>query len=126
MVPTVALPPTTPSTSQVAAVSEVFVTAAAKAVVPPPAFTVAVAGDIATVTRFRAARQEVVPAVAGAVLAAWVALTVTSALSVRPTSSVTVSSTWKEPEEGATTVAVEVLEMTPWVERFVHAYEAML
>jgi hypothetical protein len=109
-----------------AAVSEVFITVAAKAAVPPPAFTVAVAGDIATVTRFRAARQEFGPAVAGAVLATWVVLTVTSAVSVRPASSVTVSSTWKEPDDGATTVAVEVLEMTPWLERFVHAYEAML
>src|SRR5258708_1983681 len=126
MVPTVALPPTTPATSQVAPVSEAFVMVAAKAAVPPPAGTLAVAGDIATVTRFSAARQEFVPAVAGAAVVAWVELTVTSALSVRPASSVTMSSTWKEPDDGATTVAVEVFEMALWVERFVHAYEAML
>ncbi len=50
MLPTVELPPVTPSTCQVTPVFDVFSTVAVNACVPPPALTLAVPGDTVTVT----------------------------------------------------------------------------
>lgn len=109
MVPTVALPPVTLLTCQVTAVFDEFVTVAVNDCVSP-AWMLALAGDTDTVIAdVPVLAQAFVPAVAGAVVVAALELTTTSAVSCRPTLSVTVSRTVYEPEEGATTVAVSVL-----------------
>ena len=59
-----------------------------------------------------AAMQAVLPALAGAEVVALVAPMVTSALSNRPSSSVTVSWSVMDPELGATTVAEAVFAPT--------------
>src|SRR5471032_2238125 len=66
--------------------------------------TVTVTGEVIAT----ALRQAFVPAVEGAADVALAELTTTSAVSMRPASSVTVSRTVNEPEDGATTVAVLV------------------
>lgn len=108
IIPTVELPPFTPLTLHVTAVFEVFVTAAMN-VCMAPAFTVAVAGVTVTATGVTDAGHLPPFAFDGAVVVADVALTTTSAVSVRPASSVTVNRTVNVPVAGATTVAVEVL-----------------
>jgi hypothetical protein len=109
MVPTVALPPATPLTSQLTAVFAVLVTAAVKACVPGPACTAVPLGDTVTVIGsdgVMGVKQAALPALAGAVVEAAVALTTAWALSVRPPSSVTVTCSVKLPLLGATTVTV--------------------
>jgi hypothetical protein len=99
-------------TCQVTAVLVVLVTVAVKACVLAPTFTLALAGDTETPTGEATATalgQAFAPALAGAVVVAAFELTVTSAVSCRPASSVTVSRTVNEPDAGATTTAVLVL-----------------
>jgi len=108
IIPTIELPPFTPLTLQVTTIFAVFVTAAVK-VCMAPVSTVAVAGVTVTATGMAAAGHLLLFALAGAVVVADVALTTTSAVSVRPASSVTVNRTVNEPVAGATTVAVDVL-----------------
>jgi len=108
IMPTVELPPATSLTLQVTAIFEVLVTAAVKVCIAPVC-TVAVAGVTVTATGFAAAGHFPLFALAGAVVVADVALTTTSAVSVLPASSVTVSRTVNEPVAGATTIAIDVL-----------------
>jgi hypothetical protein len=93
-------------------VSVVLVTVAVKACELAPTVRLALAGDTETSTGEATATalgQAFVPALAGAVVVAAFELTVTSAVSRRPASSVTVSRSVNEPAEGATTTAVLVL-----------------
>lgn len=106
--PTIELPPFTPLTLHVTAIFALFATAAVKVSIPPVS-TVALDGVTVTATGITAAGHLPLFAFAGAAVLAEVALTTTSAVSVRPASSVTVNRTVNEPVAGATTVAVEVL-----------------
>jgi hypothetical protein len=108
IIPTVEFPPFTPLTLHVTAMFAVFVTAAMN-VCMPPVGTVAVGGVTVTATGVADAAHLPLFALAGAVVVADVALTTTSAVSVRPASSVTVNRTVNEPVAGATTVAVAML-----------------
>lgn len=121
--PTAELPPFTPLTLHVTAVFAVLVTAAVN-VCMAPVCKMAVAGVTATATGIAAAGHFPLLALDGAVVVAAVALTTTSAISVRPASSVTVKRIVNEPAAGATTVAVDVLAF--WIglveaPTFVHA-----
>ena len=114
MVPTVVLPPPTPPTCQMTALEAAPPTVALKVCVfPEPAINVALVGEMPTAVRpdiSMSARQAVLPALAGADVAAELGVTVTSALSMLPASSVTVTRTVNDPLAGATTVAVGAVE----------------
>jgi hypothetical protein len=114
MVPTVVLPPAPPLTCQFTAVEGAPPTVALKVcVLPEPATNVALVGEMPTALRLDrsiSARQAVLPAPAGADVEAELGVTVTSALSVLPASSVTVTRTVNDPLAGATTVAVAAVE----------------
>ena len=114
MLPTVVFPPATPLTCQLTALEAVPPTVALKVCVfPEPATNVALVGEMPTAMRpdkSMSARQAVLPAPAGADVEAEFGVTVTSALSVLPASSVTVTRTVNDPLAGATTVAVGAVE----------------
>src|SRR5688500_6972721 len=81
--------------------------------VPPSPASVALASVAVTEISFncgttRSARHAVVPAFAGAVVEVDVEVTVMSALSALPASSVTVNRTTAVPEAGACNVAADV------------------
>jgi hypothetical protein len=99
IVPTVALPPTMPSTRHVTDGSAAFATVAVNVLVAPVC-TLDVAGDTATSTGAQASE----PAVPGVRVAA-VGVTTTSARSVRPASSVTSRRSVNEPVTGTSTAA---------------------
>jgi hypothetical protein len=112
IVPTEASPPGTLLTCQVTAVLVVSVTVAVKACVSAPGCRLALVGETDTLTgeaTAMALRQAFVPAVTAAVVVTAFGFTVTSAVSCRPASSVTVSRTVNGPDAGATTTAVFVL-----------------
>ena len=107
MVPTVALPPATPFTCQVTAVLVVLPSVAARVSVEPVC-TLSVDGHTSIWIDGATVEQPFCPAVDGALLLTELGVMTTSAVSVRPASSVTVSATVATPHEGAVTLALEV------------------
>jgi hypothetical protein len=103
IVPTEALPPGTPLTSQLTVVA-VLVSVAVKACEPTPACTEGPVGLTVTVTGSVGeigARHGVVPALAGAVLVAAEGVTTTCVVSIAPWLSVTASCSVTAPVLGA-------------------------
>ena len=126
-VPTDELPPAIPSTLHVTTVLAVFASVAVNVCVAP-AVSVAAPGATETVTDIADCGQVPLFAAAGTEVFVDDELRVTSAVSVRPASSVTVTWTTIAPDDGATTTALGVLAPCIGVvdePTMLHAYEAI-